>query len=1059
MWDDSSMMWDSVEPLSRFESLELPRSPNRSRSWAAQQAYCRSLMSSRNESRLNSPTCQSRASRADCNDSEELDSDLRLEHLRRSFSVFAEEVEAKLSDLRRRPVWDYQIDVLHDMHVEESGSDRPPSSNTTLSFVASEIRMAPPRRRKSEDWEDSEAGELPQGPARSIPANAEEMQSMFYGAGITVMPLKQAEPLVSLEGTQCLDMGNAYSVLSAREEMLRAVKQLNLYRWFCKLPPVHLEEEEVQLCECLSEALALRRPMFAAESHALTRRISDLGEQLGGFMAKGDRTVLLHKESSLISAIAVGVLCNHTGGWSYASAPAPGANDSSVGLRAQEEILRRAAQHRDWLEALHVQPRPKTAFVPKPTLAKEKEPVTLNNLPSNLAGYRAIWEINERWKEPQQETRMLQDSRLDSRQDSRQDSRPGTTSRSRPGTVASAVSGRSTPQESRRPRTRAVNWSSTENARRKEWSRASNLSWGDRTKTVLLRRQLLSPKLRSLGGARMGDTCILTSTPNDGKGDMDAEEPDFVIFPCEGVCPMELLAGCHLPTWTIMPNCNRFQPTHALQVRMWRVRLLRDGKQNSSPHMSRMGLSLDVPYEAIRLEELPLSFLTCDCSSEGNSFCVIFRPQLLRLCDGDQLEVELRGLLGTDERQHFFHEFRACGDLKWKDHQFMEEIQGFCQKFSDVSNFAGDAECRVKPSPSLKGAELPELGLVTHPAKEFKTDEAELTIYLQCFGVEALEARLQLQRSDGRVKVDRATSVLNMKDLFLVRVKLPCSVSKYQLSFFVATTERPRKLVEHPFKYIIKSTESSPCPVSSIEHPAFQNFGFCPLAAAAQPLNVTLLAPLEYGLLPGSVYFLVYLPGQGLDPDPEPVGEVPRSQLFQLLQADSEEAEQAALESDLIKTRDPLFQEELDRSQRLQQMTQRRHFQTTQKMMLHRSSRLEMDPIVNLVRRLHHGVEVHLKDRTQDLPGNVHLDLVISEARSHRQRFAYRLQRCLGFPDFFEGVLHLNDHDAGCCVELFYRVCQEQRKAPLKIGEWSVARPNDMSHPELPEPRTSYTGI
>lgn len=25
-------------------------------------------------------------------------------------------------------------------------------------------------------------------------------------------------------------------------------------------------------------------------------------------------------------------------------------------------------------------------------------------------------------------------------------------------------------------------------------------------------------------------------------------------------------------------------------------------------------------------EELPLSFLTCDCSSEGNSFCVIFRP-------------------------------------------------------------------------------------------------------------------------------------------------------------------------------------------------------------------------------------------------------------------------------------------------------------------------------------------------------------------------------------------------------------------------------------------------
>lgn len=104
-----------------------------------------------------------------------------------------------------------------------------------------------------------------QGPMVTLPAR----KRLFSGAGITVMPLKQAEPLVSpgpwdldltdgqfavppfwqrgvvvavvsmkkegrpqlsranpklrLEGTQCLDMGNAYSVLSARED--RAAKK------------------------------------------------------------------------------------------------------------------------------------------------------------------------------------------------------------------------------------------------------------------------------------------------------------------------------------------------------------------------------------------------------------------------------------------------------------------------------------------------------------------------------------------------------------------------------------------------------------------------------------------------------------------------------------------------------------------------------------------------------------------------------------------------------------------------------------------------------------------
>eukprot|EP00435_Cladocopium_sp_Y103_P038286 s2384_g10.t1 len=569
-----------------------------------------------------------------------------------------------------------------------------------------------------------------------------------------------------------------------------------------------------------------------------------------------------------------------------------------------------------------------------------------------------------------------------------------------------------------------------------------------RSRSLILRRQLLNSKLRSMGGSRVNDTCVLRAPPSADASKED--EPDFVVFPPEGVCPMELLVGCHLPTWTIMPDSQQFQPSHSLQVRMWRVRLLRRSSEEATAEATAEAaeepaelrrrskfsspplLPEEPPYDAIRLEELPLSFLTCDCAAEGNSFCIIFRPQLSRISEGDQLEVELLGLRGSSQRHHFFHEFRSCAGLAWQDYAFFEEVQNFCKMFSDIDVFKGTLLSKtLSRSFSLPNDNsLPELRPISHLSKDFKTDDIELSMYFYCAGAAAFEADLYLQRSDGKIKVDRSTLVFNLDDHFQVRVKLPCSVSKYELAFRLSTTQRPRKLVEHPLKYSIRSLESRSFPLTTVEDPPsqkYQRYGFCPVPPATQLLGMTILAPMEYGLLPGSLYFLVHIHPACLPVEvpPEPVGEIRPTQLFERLRCEHEEAEDRALEMHVIQQKDPLFSVMGDHSTRMDEMLRRRSFQNTQRMMLHRPSVAEMDPTVNVMRRLHHGLELHLAERTQDLPQMMHLDLVVREARSNQQRFALRLQRKLDHPEFYEGVLHLADHDPGAKIELYYRITEE----------------------------------
>ncbi|CAE7542826.1 ML5, partial [Symbiodinium sp. CCMP2456] len=170
--------------------------------------------------------------------------------------------------------------------------------------------------------------------------------------------------------------------------------------------------------------------------------------------------------------------------------------------------------------------------------------------------------------------------------------------------------------------------------------------------------------------------------------------------------------------------------------------------------------------------ELHLSSVTCDCSSRGNAFCIIFRPQLTRVCEGDQFEVEVSGLIGSSERQYFFHDFKSGIDLEWKDQRFLQAVNGFCSMTGgDTSNYAEPSMKITLPksitkslAKSLSGRfvsptsslvpedrrrnttttwhDLPAMGLVSHTSKEIRTDESELDIFLHCAGVPAEQGKM-----------------------------------------------------------------------------------------------------------------------------------------------------------------------------------------------------------------------------------------------------------------------------------------------------------------------------
>jgi len=637
---------------------------------------------------------------------------------------------------------------------------------------------------------------------------------------------------------------------------------------------------------------------------------------------------------------------------------------------------------------------------------------------------------------------------------------------------------------------------------------------------VTFRRLLLSPTLRSFGASRLNDTCVLwtgqreeeesqldpspaisagmglvsaVSLWRSADGELDdaedevddglvAEEvkevkkdPDFVSFPPPGICPLGLLHQT-VPTWTIMPNYRIFQPTQALQVRMWRVKLIRTSETPPDRPKRSVWPPLPTPHDAERVEELAVPSVTCDCSPKGNSFCVIFRPALIRILEGDCFEVELTGLRGAEEKHSFFHEFRSLRKER-QDHCLLAEAGVFREmldnmqifeapkeyksgeligkllksKTQDLRNFSagrtrGTAAQLPLLVPPVAPTQLPKLGLVSHLKQDIDLEQPQVTIIVVCKGVAAFTAQLWLIRSSGgRQEVKRATWVLQMRDRFLIRVKLPTASSVYELCFPLATVESPNVLQVHPFKYNIVTTELCHAPLYSFEHPLREKFGFCPMPAAAKIYGITIAAPLNYCIRTGFVYFLVHIDPALVRKEAmgQPSGVVPTSLLFtELCQEESRKGAR------LDDARDSFSVGASRATPETGGSTSGDDRQEDKRPTLKKAGTKTIDePLLGAVASFHRCIEEQLEvEQVQDTSGNTHLDLAVAEGGSHHLRYVVRLRQRCEFPELYDGVIFFDDRDAGSRVEMFLRLPRGEAslQAPLKIGEWTVVSGSEL---------------
>lgn len=1046
-------------------------------SWNASRADSRFAIGSRG---LHSPPWTGQSHRRSSRGSTTLDASpeqaLRRQHLYDSFAHSVEEIKKRLSDLDERPLWQVP-----------TSAEPPRSSSTIPSEAGSQNAFA--RKTTSSERPQSASPASDSVPAEDVPSYAdsfEDIRQSFAGSKMGALsPQKLASTTWDLKDEQSDTSGT----FAAREELLRATRLLNFYRWLCRLPPVELDTDRIDACEILNSVLMSRKEVFLPQNNILSRRMASFGLKLGGFMGRG-RALIFNKEGSITSAIQDGITSSHTAGWSCSSTAAP-IISPTTSCSPQNEVYLRAERHRLYLESRlnyagnkNLQPSSETTLL----MRLERRHVDPTNFPAALTGHRVFWTLSNA-------EGTFQQSAIKSGR--RAHSPPFVTSR--PSTQNGP---RQTPRpvsvESSRGKVREVVWGPDESARRKEWARACDLSWGDKTGTVLFRRHLLNPKLSAFGASRNEDICVLWSgedmkaaTANepdspglqhqrygtnlsgfshlqlweDGESFMERDElqdesaclhsvddsrcgrelnedPLFVSFPPQGICPLDVMHGS-VPTWTIMPDGRHFQPTQVLKVQMWRVKLIRDCDEHESTHGDWKSSR---PRDAQRLEEILVPSVTCDCSPKGNPFCVIFRPALPRLVEGDQFEVLLSGLTGISERQHFFYEFRSLHSDE-KDFHLLREVGKFKDLLDNMDIYevpiegylgrqkSGSSEERIPDArrktmaPEVRSrpsdAGIPSIRRLSHPNQAFEVSKPQCSILLQC-KVLALTATLNMTRVGGNQEIKRAVLVLKVGDRFIVRLKFPTSGSAYKLSFQVATFDRPDRLLDHPLTYSINTLESCACPLNSIEHPLRERFGFCPQAPIAKKFGVTIVAPLDYVVRTGYVYFLVFLdPALAqIEEQPYPNGVIPKTSLFNRLEQESLKAAEQTESEKLSATGSAGVVDT--------ELTKRKTFRKM-------ASSFGSVP-QGAVWRMQRAIQKDLSEQTQDACGNAQFDLVVVENGSRQPRFVQELKQRTSFPELLDGMLHFGSLDENCRVELYLRISGEvPRRAPMKIGEWIVA--------------------
>lgn len=505
--------------------------------------------------------------------------------------------------------------------------------------------------------------------------------------------------------------------------------------------------------------------------------------------------------------------------------------------------------------------------------------------------------------------------------------------------------------------------------------------WGDRKGTLAARRRLLNPALRSFAAARSDDVCILWTgragcvealeEPTGSEVPAKASELDAVSYPPAGLVPLTLVEGVSVP-WTVMPDATRFQPTSDTTVCIWQVQLQRED---------------DVLVSAVRRRQVRVLRVVVDCSNHGESFCVIFWPDI-KAEPGLQLEVVVSGLCGEKEQVTNFHEF-----ISFRRKAADEALSREAANVREIFLQAGPLWRRSlseEESNSMRTSDLVQpLG---QRGKEIVTNSNDLIFTLCCNAV-TLWPVLSAKRFDGDYsQVPRACQVIHLADrTSLVHVKLPLPSTTYQLQFSASDKETPRQVQQQPLWYTVRTTGQCQSLLRSIDDRMISKFGFVKTELETQLSGVTILAPLQYRVLVGQVYFLVYVD--------QSVALSAAREALPLHKASEEEESGPSIFSSRLLPKEPSSSRE--------------------------------------VRKMHQVLQEGLAKHTQVSSGDIHLDLML-----HNGQHVHSLRERHDFPGVFESLLTISELDASTKIQMVLRFPRIHACdfSPRKVAEWLVTR-------------------
>lgn len=874
-----------------------------------------------------------------------------------------------------------------------------------------------------------------------------------------------------------------------RREIYLCTAQLNFYRWLCGLRPVRLIRPCQTICDIIGDSLLPRSQPSQAVTSSQQAKLAevlcdyvladgdsnnaqrgtndgmddDINDGGNGHRRdrRGSRAVIIHGDGSLLTAVEQCVI-GYNPETDHHPAEAP---KQSRGAMARELALRVLSRRheqtdkRSYREKLRQLSRP-VDMKGIQASSQGMQPHEFNGLPAKLSPIEIFWELHEHGS-PRRATPLHEHRKLALKLNMRP---PLHMVKRLPSIGARGVRTELCPESSS--------------------PRSSAAFWGDQDSSLRSRRYFLNPALTVFGASRQQDTCILWSgddlgqhvlpqnnsmyvpgspdlpspksarkkdsfrqgaaTPiapekRESQGDANAffiEEKvhmdvNAVCFPPAGFVPLELIKDTRTP-WTIMPDSHRYQPTEKVRVRIWRCRI----------SMPKEG-----EWSSERLDELIVTDLRVDCSSLGNPFCIIFRPEIVKISNRDEFEVQLSGLCGARSDLTFFHHFRAMRQDSIDDH--LVEAAGQLRAVYTNMNLWREAQAYIPAEPWSHGHEggrrgkhhghgkkhqfqgstdihhssqgpisMTQIGLVSHPTLEIQTETVDVTISLCCGTVEAIVPALYLARVSGNEEVPRAVQVCRIGDQFIVRAKMPMSSARYELHFLVNPKSAPETSIPHPLKYTILTNDVCPNLLASLQTPQAQKFGLAPLLPTTQIHGISIISPVSYRVGVGQTLFLLHFQhwseaadtqrkeGRTSAPSPSvsiqtPNGNTstPRSPVM-----DEQLPHGTTLFSHRLRKKDP-------------EKRGGRKTQTT-----------------NYAADMHEALGARMKDNCQDSFGKMHLDVSIGG------KYVTRLQQRTDLPELFEGLLSFAEIETSSRVEIFLRQPRSKvyEYAPEKLGEWLV---------------------